>query len=759
MSQPYPEIYFDPCPELPEAAPGKGPYSADYAFVGIAPSTNRPEARMNEPFGARSWELMGQITNGHSVYITNLIKVPMKPGEAPALQSMRAYYPRLKQELFSMNIQKRILALGAAPSEVLCPGYSELREDHGTLFYNPDLSLWTMATYHPSAVARNPEIEREFAHDLWRFFTLPDPEKPVHEIIQSADHLPLVGGDTVYLDIETTGLEFSDDITAVGVQIRGNPLVYQLRDPTKEQLIDLMSTLRKNESVIIGHNLQFDLVRLCWKTGLAWLRPIEDTLLLAHVAGEPVLSLKHLTTRYTMRPGSRCWGSWDSPEYLSEDVLSTGELHQHFDNTRKEFCSALLGRVLPVISMMQIRGVYIDRNKMAGFRSYYEENIVREVEALNPYATGINWNSPQQVVPVFLEAGIPLKDKTDTGQYSVSEPAILPFREKYELIDKYLKYKESVKDLGFINWYQRNTSEEHPYLHPYLKLHGTETGRLSCTAPNLQQVPRIGPIKQIFVPRFSGGDIGLIDLAQAELRVVALLSGDKALVQALQSSDVHLTIASQVFKKPPDKVTPAERKKSKGITFGLLYGGSPAGLAIKVQSTPQDVQQILFSFFSLFPDLSRWLEMTKKTAIKDGYIETIFGRRRGLKDAIVKEGILGAQRKAINTPVQSVASDIMLLILDGTSRALISSRMKTRPLFLVHDSMLLEMYPGEEEAVAEVVQQAFVNLSVSPLSKMELWPSLPITGELKVASSWAHVESTNESYSPRREYEMDSHKR
>jgi DNA polymerase I-like protein with 3'-5' exonuclease and polymerase domains len=634
-----------------------------------------------------------------------------------------------------------------------------MREDHGTLFYNPDLSLWTMATYHPSAVGRDPSLTADFASDLSRFFRLADPLHPAYKVVEDPDSIPLQGMQKVYIDIETTGLEWTDDITAIGIKPDDVDVVYQIENPSNVVVKRLMQRLKDNEVLPVMHNAQFDLVRLCIKGGTSWLTPVRDTMLLAHSRGDTDgLSLKHLTSRYTDRPGSRCWGGWDSPEYLAEDVLSTAELEHTFEPWTRIPIAPVIERVLPMISMMQIRGVYIDLVQLSEYQHYYDEKIAEAQSALAPFGpAGINWNSPMQAVPAFLEAGVPLIEKTPTGSFSLAEPAIISYKGKYELVDRYLDLKEALKNRGFITWYQAHTSEDHPYLHPLLKIHGTDTGRLSCTEPNLQQVPRIGPIKKIFTTRQSGGTIGLIDLAQAELRVVAMLSNDKRLVEALGSSDVHLTIASQVFRKKPEDVTPAERKKSKGITFGLLYGGSPAGLAAKVNSTPREVQHILESFFGLFPDLSKWLDNVKQRSIETSSVETLFGRRRDLTNIIREEGISGAHRKAINTPVQSVASDIMLMILDHTGNELIRRKMKTRPLFLVHDSMLLEIPPGEEEAVAEVVQSAFINLQNSPLSSLPLYDQLPLLGELKIAQSWAHAESTNEFYHPLKEFDMSSH--
>jgi DNA polymerase-1 len=277
--------------------------------------------------------------------------------------------------------------------------------------------------------------------------------------------------------------------------------------------------------------------------------------------------------------------------------------------------------------------------------------------------------------------------------------------------------------------------------------------------PNLQQVSREGPLKLIFVPRpeFAGGHYGLVDLEQAELRVAALLSNDEALVEALLSEDTHRYIASRLLGKPMDQITPTERKASKKVTFGVLYGGSAPGIAGKADLPVELIVEIMQMLGREFKALAKWMRQRKREAQETGWISTLFGRQRDVTD-LRKRGDFGAiGRQAVNTPIQSLASDSMLVIARAFDRGLRREKLHSRILWTIHDSTITEVYPGEEEAVARMAQEAFESLNDTPLAKLPLSDRLPLTGSFLIAKSWAQVESTNEHYEPGPSWNCSSH--
>lgn len=741
--------------------PGKGLVPASAAVVGIAPSTKRPESRRLEPFGSTAYKLIRELDQrlDGNLYVTNLIKVPLKPGTKPSISLVREWTPRLMEELKIVE-PKRILTFGDAPARVLCPGFTNLREDHGTLFHNRELGCLVVPTYHPAALFRNPKYRDLLARDLQRFMSLAD------QPVEAADYLllrgveglpPIPKGADVYLDIETTGLEaLTDQITMVGLRWDEDGPVYILREPTTDSLRMLGSLLAKAQATLVGHNLQFDLAFIVQASGGKWPRlKVRDTMLQAHVLGEEVLNLKHLTTMYTERPGSRYGGGTDDPLYLAEDVASTQAVDQvltsRMDQGPHPWALTILYRLVPHIVKSRLDGVYVNREVLASIAQETGEAISDTLADLNEAAgtdsKSTNWNSTQQVVPILRAAGVPLILKTPAGSFSVAEKALLPFADTHAIVSLLLRLRALTKIQEFCHSYT-DLADERGYLHPSLRLTGTVTGRPSCRNPNLQQVPREGPLKLAFEPENPTSNYGLVDLSQAELRSAALLSDDEKLAEALTSQDAHRWIASRIHGKPEDQVTETERKASKKITFGLLYGGSINGLAERSGLKPAAVRRIVTEFFNQFPKLAAWIEAQKRYAGRHQIITTPFGRTRDLRELYAIGDAPAAERRAINTPIQSLASDVMLTILVETADYLRQHNARSRFLFSVHDSAIFEVAAREETLLAEAIETGFLSLAQSPLSAFRLWPVLPLTGDLAIGANWAAVEETNAGYNP-----------
>lgn len=744
--------YLDLIPNNLEAIPGHGPVPARYCFVGVSPSMTRPIDRINEPFGSSTWNLFARLKGlqiPEEVYLTNLIKVPQNQKQKVTKRQIREYQPILVRELKLVK-PERVLAMGTAVAQVLCPGFDSLREDHGTLFYNPEIDCLVIPTFMPAQVGYDQMKFPLFYRDLERFMTLPRPEEPPYQLIEHL-HLSHEPHQRIIFDIETTGLEARQySITRVGFKLHGEGLPLIIEAPTRDQLIETFNTIRSAKAVLVGHNVQFDLEGLTVHSGCDWSTiQAMDTMLMAHVSGEEVLALKHLSTMYTDRPGSRAFGGPSDNAYLAEDLLSTEEILDAWlkVGVHQKFAAQLLNRISTETARMRVEGVYLDQSKLRELLPIFRAEVATAQAALNALAgKTINWNSTDQVVPFLLSRGVTLTEKTKSGGYTIKEQVLLPLAKQYSEVQQLLAYRERVKELTFLEDYAKKTSVDDPYLRPRLKLAGTRTGRLSCENPNVQQVKRTGPIKTLYRSRWPSGYIGLIDLSQAELRVACLLSGDEEFAAALLSEDVHRTMASKAFHKPPEEITSSERKKSKGITFGVLYGGSAKGLASRMGITPNEVQQIMDALFGNYKRLATWIKETRQKGVDQLFIETPFGRKRDLHSIFYAKGSSDVGRKATNTPVQSTASDVALLIMDGTSTATIAKKMKSRVIFGVHDSVLSDIYPTEPEEMAYAVRASFRNLWNTPLADYPLWPHVPLTGEFIIGKSWAAVESTNENY-------------
>lgn len=746
--------------------PGRGEVPASYAIVGIAPSTKRPADRKFEPFGARSHKIIENIRRRvDSLYVTNAVKTPHPPGKPPRISEIRSFTHALYEEL-SLVSPRRILALGDIPARLLCgDNFRGLREDRGTFFWNERLEAFVIPTYHFAAGGRNPSFQRYISRDIERFFGLPDPTATLNYLLfEDPTILPIPAGTEVVLDVETTGLEWDATITQVGLTWTddyGEPYPpYLLMDPTKHDLIALGKVLRAKRCTITGHNLAFDLRCLLHNTDGQWPRSlVHDTMILAHLTGEDVLGLKHLSTLYTDRPGPHFGGGPGDPLYLAEDVESTRLVADHFRRDRERFAYTVLRDLVPLVAAIYHRGVFINRPRLVEIEGTAETIHGEKLAQLESITgtSGVNWNSAQQVVDVLLKAGVPLEFKTDAGQYSVKESVLLALEDRHPVARQLLEYRAAEKMLtGFIRPYLASTSDESPYLRPTLRLTGTATGRLSCANPNLQQVTREGPLKEVFVPRWAEGFYGLVDLSQAELRIAALLSGDELLAEALLAEDTHRFIASKVFRKPQEAITATERKASKKITFGVLYGGSAAGLALKSDLPQEVVMEILTMITQEFPRLAKWMRVQHRNALETGRIETLFGRIRLMDKYLARGDVSRVRRLAVNTPVQSLASDCMLVVTRYLDSRLRENKHRSRILFGVHDSLLTEVYPGEQRVVAQYTQEAFQDLWRTPLASREMFSVLPLIGTFILGKSWAGVESTNGGYAPLESWECSS---
>jgi uracil-DNA glycosylase family 4 len=742
--------YVDVDPQDAEATPGKGPLPADFIIVGIAPSPKRTQQTRNEPFGAKSYELIQALRGNYpSLYVTNLKKTTQPLGKKVGVKEQRKWAPLLYHEL-SLAVKcgvSRILTLGTEPAQVLCPGFRKLREDHGTVFYNPELDVQVIPTFHFAAAMRNPEMKPLLKNDINRFFE--GDFANAAEFVLDYPKIPL--GDEVYLDIETTGTElYTNSIISIGFADQTSP-VYIIQEPTQRDYERLWKSLKKK--VLIGHNFPFDLTFLEEQSGLPWTTlKVKDTMLAPYVLGESILSLKHLTTQYTKRPGSHGAGSFEDPEYLAEDVVGTREVAEYFfPRAEKQWITHLLWDMAPKIARMRLYGVHIDWKLAEKLKKPYLQKIAQAEKVLRSHRAfkDVNLNAAAQVGEALHVAGVPLTERTEKGQWATSEAALAPFRgQGIDIVDHFFLYKDTVHELGFILEYEAKRGPDYR-LHPKFNLTGASTGRSSMNDPNLQQVPRVGPLKLMFISRFLRGLFGLIDLSQAELRVAALLSGDEYLAWMLDNVDVHRQLASIGYGIPYDEVPARLRKRSKGVTFGRLYGGGLAGLAKRTGMELREAQALDDALFSSCPKLKAYIQDQRDLAVATGQSTTPLGRIRDLRMLIEIEGENSAMRKGINSPIQGTANDIAFVILNYVMNRCIENGLQSFPIFGVHDSSAHDVHPDEKEQMIQFVREGFWALNDTPLAQLPLWGQVPIIGEFILGPNWASVESTNEeNYKP-----------
>lgn len=677
--------------------------------------------------------------------------------------------PLLREKLYGIDLaDKLVLCLDSELSKVLKPDYSF--NDHGIyypLHYSDTFDLechtqqknidkLTTKIKNWSAKGKDTtELEKQLEtliyglkccetqvccilvpvenstmkRDYERFLNHDSFVDPVSNIRRCND-LPL--GDKFILDIETTGLSFDDsEITHIGVKAVGQNSCFILHNPPKFVTQELLSNLAGK--TVILHNAVFDLSWLMHKAGLEFMPEFEvvDTMLLAHVAGERQISLKHLSMMYGNFLGRRNTMSADD-DYLIEDLLSTECLYEKFKDTYNTFAGKLVCNATKTFAEVRVAGVYLDSDRLFEIRDSYTY--------LDKPKYDFNVNSNKELAKYFLEQGVRLTEKTVTGDWKMNKNTL--GRLNHPVVEEYLEYDKEVQI--YQKFLKPYCELQNFTLRPEIMLFGTETGRLSCKNPNVQQIPKRSLFKDIFRSRFKeNGYIASIDLDQAELRMAALLSNDEVYARALCASDFHKLVAAKSFEQLESAVTEAMRDIAKVVNFGgVLYGGSSKGIAFRIGVATHLVAKVQEWYKKEFVKLTTWIENAKQLAVQTSQIRTYFGRLRILDDLRYDE----KQRIGVNTAVQSVASDVMLYIAVRVSMAFRKYKMKSKVMFPVHDELLLDIYKPELEQVVEILRQAFKDILKTPIGQLPLAKTLPISGTLNYGKSWLFVKS--KSYAP-----------
>ena len=322
-----------------------------------------------------------------------------------------------------------------------------------------------------------------------------------------------------------------------------------------------------------------------------------------------------------------------------------------------------------------------------------------------------NIQSPKQLgVILFEKLGLPHGKKTKSG-YSTAADVLEKLAPDYPIVSNILEYRQLTK---LKSTYADGLSA---YIAADGRIHGkfhqtvTATGRISSADPNLQNIPvrmELGRmIRKVFVPK-PGYVFVDADYSQIELRVLAHFSGDEQLIRAYaDAKDIHTITASQVFHVPPEEVTPLLRRNAKAVNFGIVYGISSFGLSQDLSISRKEAQEYIENYFKTFPGIKKFLDTTVADAKKNGYVTTLYGRRRPmpeLKSSNFMQRSFG-ERVAMNAPIQGTAADIIKIAMNRVAGALEKENLKSKLILQVHDELLIEAAEDEEEKVREILSR------------------------------------------------------
>ena len=568
------------------------------------------------------------------------------------------------------------------------------------------IEKWGLAE---SAVAAPRAVQEELPYIRVEDAALPD----VLRAVEAADCL------AVKLFAADDDLEFCDGKTVYGLDF----------DTAPEEFPALLAAIFSPDKPKIGHHVK-ELMNALADKGLSREGFVFDTALAAYLldANEGDYPLSRVSARY-----------------LGADVADTYtllELYPVLDAKLKEYGMEKLYYEIElplcmVLSDMELAGFYVDRKALYEFGESLNEDIDRLQKSIWQHAGHeFNINSPKQLGEVlFEELMLPSGQKTKTG-WSTNVDVMEKLRGKHPIVDEVLEYRTLTKLKSTYAEGLLKVIGPDGRIRSSFQMTVTATGRLSSTEPNLQNIPvrkKLGAqIRRMFV---AGPDMVLVDAdySQIELRLLAHISGDEAMREAfLSGEDFHSVTASKVFGVPVEEVTPTLRSRAKAVNFGIVYGISAFSLAQDIGVYPNEAKAYMDAYLDRFHGVRDYMEKIKAKAKEDGYVETLFHRRRWLpelKSSNFNVRSFG-ERVALNMPIQGTAADIIKLAMVNVDHRLKEEKLQARLILQVHDELIVECPEAEAAHVQKLLEEEMENA---------VQISVPLIAEAHIGHSWAEA--------------------
>lgn len=530
------------------------------------------------------------------------------------------------------------------------------------------------------------------------------------------------------------------------------------------QALSILKPALEDESLLkVGHNIKYDW-QLFAKAGI-YMAPCDDTMLISYVLDGSQhshgmdnlaqLYCGHTNIKYEEVAGKgKNQVTFDKVpiekalDYAAEDAEITLRLYKILQpRLAREKMSSVYETIerplIPVIAQMELDGVKVDPAILKSLSTDFGKKLVAleaDIHALAGHS--FNVASPKQVGEVlFDEMGLQGGKKTKTGVYSTSVDVLEKLAlEGHEIVNKILEHRQLSKlKSTYTDTLQDDINPETGRVHTSYHMAGTSTGRLASTDPNLQNIPIRSEdgrkIREAFVAQ-DGCILLSVDYSQVELRLAAEMAGVEALKKAFQDgADIHALTASQVFDVPLAEVSPDLRRQAKAVNFGIIYGISGFGLARQLGCGAGEASAFIKRYLARFHEIETYMQETKEAAKRDGFVRTLYGRKcyiPGIQDKN-QARVRGAERQAINAPLQGTAADIMKIAMARIPCALAQAGLHGKMLLQVHDELILEV-PEEEKdqtsaLVRDVMEKSFfingINISV------------PLDAEAGFGTSWA----------------------
>lgn len=543
----------------------------------------------------------------------------------------------------------------------------------------------------------------------------------------------------VSLDTETTSTQAIEaELVGLSFAVEEHKAYYVPVPAEREQaqtIVNIFKPLYEHPKILkIGQNIKYDLEVLA-AYGVKLAGPMFDTMI-AHYLIQPELRhnmdfmaevyLHYRTIHIDELIGPkgkkqlsmRDLAPEQVYEYAAEDADVTLMLKNKLEPELERIgASSLFADIemplMPVLASMELGGVRIDTESLAETSNILTKRM-NDLELRIHSLAGREFNvsSPKQVGEVlFDEMKITDKPKkTKTGQYVTSEEVLQTLRGKHEIVADILEHRGLKKLLGtYVDALPKLINPRTGHIHTSFNQTVTATGRLSSSDPNLQNIPVRGEdgkeIRRAFVPE-PGCLFFSADYSQIELRVMAHLSGDENMIEAFREGhDIHAATAAKIYKVGMDEVTRDQRTKAKRANFGIIYGITVFGLAERLDISRDEARQLIDGYFETFPRVRDYMEQAKEQARTQGYVETLFHRRRYLPDINSRNATVRgfAERNAINAPIQGTAADIIKVAMIRIAERFAREGVRSKMMLQVHDELNFSVLPEEKEIVERIV--------------------------------------------------------
>ena len=499
-----------------------------------------------------------------------------------------------------------------------------------------------------------------------------------------------------------------------------------------DKIKPFIDVFQDQSKTIIGQNIKFDL-QVMHQKGVQLKAKLFDTMLAHYIIdpdgrhGMDLLSENYLhytpvsiETLIGSKKGKNQGSMKDlKPEaisdYAAEDADITLQLKEKFSPELKEknglkVFNEIECPLVYVLTDIEMEGIKVDRDFLANYSGELQTELSKEMEKVFELAgEEFNLNSPKQLFDrLKLDAKA---KKTKTGQYKTDEATLQKLSAEHEIVQHIVDYRQLTKlKSTYVDSLPNMINEKTGRVHTSFNQAVAATGRLSSDKPNLQNIPirtdRGRKVRAAFVPRNDEFEILSADYSQVELRIVAHMSNDEAMIEAFNSGlDIHTATAARVYGIEPEQVSKEQRSSAKAVNFGIIYGQGAFGLAQNLGIKRGEAKEIIEQYFEKYAGLKKYMEDVVVKAREQGYVETLTGRRRYLRDInsanFTVRGF--AERNAINSPIQGTAADLIKIAMINIHAEMKKRNMKSKMILQVHDELLFDAHKTEKDELKTMV--------------------------------------------------------